>query len=273
MQGRRLAIGVGVSVLAVAACDVVREPEAPWLTAPSVDSHAQYFPLTGSVHDGIDCNTCHGGFTTFREFDCVTCHDARPTTPDMIHTGVVTAYQHASAACFQCHPTGAGIMADHGRFFPVGAGTKHNLACAQCHGSPRADLSKQQCAACHVANDASLATAHAKSSIGRDYTASAACGGASATTCPQSCLGCHADGRVQTVSGHPSFDGRRLPHEGATCLECHDAPLRTDLVASPVPPGTTPTPYAVNFGSDPAACSKLAAKQGCYHCHTSCPPN
>lgn len=271
-DGDAMRTTITVLALAVAACDVARTSEAPWLTAPSYDEHSRYFPLAGSVHEGIDCNTCHGAFGTFRQFDCVTCHGARPTTPDTIHAGVVAGYQNASPACFQCHPTGAGIMADHGRFFPIGAGTKHNIACSQCHGSPRADVSKQQCNVCHLASVPGLAAAHAASSVGRDYTASAACGGASAATCPQACLRCHADGQVTRVAAHPGFDGRRLPHEGATCLECHDAPLRTDKVASPVAPSTTPVPYAADFGSDPAACAKLAAKQGCYHCHVSCPP-
>lgn len=266
---------VGVFTLALAAaCDVVREPEAPWLTAPTQTSHTRYFPLSGTVHDAIDCNTCHGAFATFKEFDCVTCHDTRPTPPDAVHLGIVAGYQHTSAACFQCHPTGSGIMADHGRFFPIGAGTPHNLACSQCHGSPRSDLSKQQCNVCHLQQNPALATAHAASSIGADYTASTACGGASASTCPQACLRCHADGQRRTIASHPPFNGVKLPHpDRPTCFTCHDGPLRTDLVASPVAPATTPVPYAANFKNDPAACAKVAGQQGCYHCHTSCPPN
>lgn len=266
--------------LALAACANPADLEAPWLTYPGYDGHASYFPLVGTVHDAptADCDACHGAFDTFKQFDCVTCHQARPATPDLIHAGLVAGYVSppASADCLRCHPTGASIMADHGRYFPIGAGTPHNLACSQCHADPtkRSDLSKQQCNVCHVAKNASgMTLAHTRSAIGSDYTASQACGGASATTCPQSCLRCHATGEVITVTGHPTFSGRRIPHEGATCLECHDAPLRTDLVASPVAPSTTPVPYAADFGSNPADCAKRAGQSGCFNCHTACPPN
>jgi hypothetical protein len=270
---------ITVLALAVAACESTGTDESPWLTYPGYTGHSQYFPLVGTVHDApIDCDACHGAFDTFRQFDCVTCHDARPNTPDLIHVGLVAGYVSppASADCLRCHPTGTSVMADHGRFFPIGAGTPHNLGCSQCHAvaTARSDLSKQQCHVCHVTRDAAgLASAHSSSAIGTDFTASEACGGASATTCPQSCLRCHADGQVNPVSGHPSFDGRRLPHEEATCLQCHDAPLRTDLVASPVPPNTTPVPYAADFASDPADCAKLSAQKGCFHCHNTCPPD
>jgi len=265
---------IAALALAAAACGATGDGNGQWLTDPGYAGHAKYFPLVGTVHDApITCDSCHGAFTTFKQFDCVTCHNSRPLTPDVIHVGVVAGYASPpySDECLRCHPTGASIMADHGRFFPIGAGTKHNLACSQCHTDPRArsDLSKQQCNVCHGATDPNLATAHAKSAIGKDYTSSAACGGAAATTCPQACLRCHADGLLTTVAGHPSM---RIPHEGATCFVCHDAPLRTDLVASPVAPSTTPQQYAADFKGDPRSCTKFAAKQGCYNCHTQCPP-
>lgn len=266
---------IAVLALVTAACQGSRENASPWLTYPGYDGHAKYFPLTGSVHAGIDCNACHGAFDTFKQFDCVTCHQGRPFTPDQIHLGVVSGYVSPpySAECLQCHPNGTSLMADHGRFFPIGSGTKHNLGCSQCHTNPlvRSDLSKQQCNVCHVAMDASLAVNHSSTSIGADFTASAACGGAPATSCPQACLRCHADGQVVNVGSHP---GMSLPHrDNPTCLECHDAPLRTDLVASPVPPSTTPQPYAADFASNPADCAKLSARRGCFNCHTTCPPN
>ena len=264
---------IAVLVLAMAACET-GEGTAPWLTSPGFAGHAQYFPLVGTQHANIDCGSCHhASDPSFKVFDCVTCHDARPVTPDLIHAGIVAGYPTppASADCLRCHPTGAVTMADHGRYFPIGAGTKHPLGCSQCHTNPlaRSDLSKQQCNVCHVATDPMLATAHAKPVIADDYNS--ACGGNSATTCPQSCLLCHADGHVMLVANHPRM---RIPHEGAKCLlQCHDAPLRTDLVASPVPPSTTPQPYAVNFADDPRSPAKVATRRGCYHCHPTAPPS
>lgn len=249
-----------IALLAGAACSQGEDGAAPWLTAPDAVTHVRYFPLDGTLHDGIDCNSCHGAFSTFRQFDCVTCHDGRSPTPDAIHLGNVAEYTSPpqSAACLRCHPTGTSIMADHGRFFPIGTGTSHVLGCSQCHGSPRADLAQQKCNTCHVAADATLASKHGSSAIGSNYGA----------TSPLACLRCHADGTVTSIASHPSFRGERLPHEGARCFTCHPD-LRTDLVASPN------TPYAADFSNNPEATANLAARKGCYAagCHTSAPPD
>ena len=281
----------GIAALALIAAACSRSAgDANWLTDPGFAGHAKFFPLVGTAHDGIDCNSCHlapataPAFTTFAQVDCVTCHFQQATTPDAIHIGNVGGYVSPTAAgapaspwpysgqmCLGCHPNGTSTMPNHGAFFPIGSGTSHALGCGQCHGNilVKQDISKQQCNVCHAANDPNLATAHSQSAIGKDYSASAACGGASATTCPQSCLGCHALDLLQPVATHPSM---KVPHQGATCLVCHDLPLRTDLVASPVPPSTASQPYAVDFASDPSACGNLASKTGCYNCHNTCPP-
>jgi hypothetical protein len=278
------------ALFAAAACSRNANDSAQWLTDPGFAGHAKYFPLVGSVHDGIDCNSCHQApasapaFTTFAQVDCVTCHFAQATTPDAIHVGTVSGYvsptaptapaspwPYSSQMCLTCHPNGTSIMADHGRFFPIGSGTSHNLGCSQCHGNPivKQDLSKQQCNVCHVANDTQLATVHAQTSIGGDYS----------NTTPLACLRCHALDQLTTVAGHPSFNGQGLPHRGATCLRCHDSSLRTDLVASPMPGTTTAQPYATDFSLDPrggATCTPPAGGTGCYaaQCHQGqCPPS
>ncbi len=278
-----------VGLLAAAACSRTSSG-AQWLTDPGFAGHAKYFPLVGTVHDGIDCNSCHvstapaAPFTSFVQVDCVTCHFALSTTPDQIHLGVVSGYlsptdptapaspwPYSGQMCLTCHPSGTTFMADHGKYFPIGSGTSHNLGCGQCHGNVlvKQDISKQQCNVCHVATDLNLATAHNQSALGTDYTASAACNGQPATSCPQSCLGCHALDLLQPISSHPTIN---VPHNGATCLKCHDFPLRTDLEASPVPPSTSPQPYAVDFATNPASCTYLGTNQGCFSCHNTCPP-
>jgi hypothetical protein len=278
MQTRTI---LALLVVLAAACDQQASDGAPSVTYPGYAGHAKFFPLVGAAHDHIDCNSCHGAFSTFAQVDCVTCHFAQATTPDAIHVGTVSGYVSPTAAgapaspwpysgqmCLTCHPNGTSLMADHGRFFPIGSGTSHALGCSQCHGSPtvKQDLSKQQCNVCHVATDALLASRHAQSSIGTDYS----------NTTPLKCLRCHALDQLVTVAGHPSFSGQRLPHHGATCLECHDSNLRTDLVASPLPGTTAPQPYATDFSIDPRGGStcRPASGTGCYGCHAGqCPPN
>lgn len=268
--------------LAMAACENTRE--APWLTAPTSDSHAAYFPLAGTVHGAYDCKDCHSpADNSFKQFDCITCHDGQGSPvpfplppPDTIHVNVVAGYVPTasggiSAECLRCHPTGSTTMADHGRFFPVGAGTVHDFACSQCHGIPRQDISIQQCGQCHAATDSMIITAHTKTAIGTDFTTPCGTSPATAANCSVACLGCHAGGNLTTVAGHPSFSGERLPHKGATCLYCHDYGLRTDLVASPMPGSTTPQPYAVNFATDPKSCWNAGVQQGCCRCHGSPP--
>jgi hypothetical protein len=206
-----------ILLLAVAAAGCSRRSDAPWLTAVDLAAHAAFLPLAGTVHDptvastGVSCDACHPG-TTFKQFDCTTCHTQAQADP--LHAGVA-GYQWASASCYGCHPTGTGTMADHGSFFPIGTGSSHALGCTQCHtdSARRTDPSTLACASCHAAI-AGFSTAHAAVA---DYDA----------TSP-GCVRCHGDAQVDRVAAHTQFPvARGSATHDTVCLQCHTA-LRTD---------------------------------------------
>ncbi len=60
------------------------------------------FPLVGNHN--LDCAQCHIGGDT-RTFSCINCHEHRRSETDDEHDDV-RGYTYASAACYQCHPTG-----------------------------------------------------------------------------------------------------------------------------------------------------------------------
>jgi hypothetical protein len=181
-------------------------------TYPGVAGH-HWLPLAGSVHDPsaagttVTCEGCHNG-NSFAQFDCVGCHAQAATDP--LHAGV-TGYTWTSAGCYQCHPDGNGSMPDHIRFFPIGAGTQHSLACSQCHtdATHRTDLTLLACASCHAAISG-FSTKHAAV---KDYDA----------TSP-GCVRCHGDAQVDRVAAHTTFlIASGSPTHDTACLHCHDA--------------------------------------------------
>lgn len=266
---------LAASALALAACSG-GGTSAPWVTDPGVAGHARYLPLANTVHDPgaagatIGCDDCHGRYDTFRKFDCTTSRCHLPAATDAIHVGVVADYPQpvASADCYRCHPTGVGSFPDHPRFFPIGAGTAHDLGCARCHLAydlaSRRDPANLGCAACH-AQTAGFATKHGAV---KDYDA----------TSP-GCVRCHGDSQVDRVAAHAQFPiaPGSTTHDTA-CLHCHPA-LRTDK------------PFAADLSRfDCLGCHAQAAtdpihtamtgysyaSSACYGCHkdgTSAPAN
>ena len=103
-------------------------------TAVTSATHAK-FPITSGVH-AVDCNTCHGGFATFRQFTCLNCHGHEQALTDELHRSLVTVggamrnggngYVYSSESCLQCHTAGTRVAFDH-------AGV--TSACASCHDS------------------------------------------------------------------------------------------------------------------------------------------
>lgn len=67
------------ALTAVEGCTPSRsDPLAPSLTS---FNHDTVFPIYVGHHTGIDCNECHGAFTTFTKFDCLGCHTQMETDP------------------------------------------------------------------------------------------------------------------------------------------------------------------------------------------------
>lgn len=209
---RRLAVAWALgAALALGACG--RAPSAvDAITAPSRHTHEPYFPIEAGKHAGIDCNKCHGGFATFRDFDCLGCHADPTTTPG--HASV-SGYAWDNPACYSCHPQGvANGAGDHARYFPIAAGAKHaGIACATCHVAP-ADRKQVDCTGCH--EHSGPAMAHVHLDVGGYEFDSA------------HCLRCHADSQTNRVADHSRFlIGAGAKHFQQSCLRCH-AQLRAD---------------------------------------------
>jgi len=127
-------------------------------TYPGIGGHT-WFPLAGTAHEptpvgaisnlpAIYCSSCHpgGSFKPLPKdpttwIDCKTCHFAQTLAPDAMapHVGNVDyaakrdALPERKAFCMDCHPRGEAYSGLNHARFPIGAGTRHNRACAVCH--------------------------------------------------------------------------------------------------------------------------------------------
>src|SRR5262245_5531910 len=115
----RKLILLAVPIMAGAACNILLLPKAKpgdsqgpgsgpgsaTNTALTRMSHQMFFPINTGAHAATDCNGCHGGFATFKQFTCVSCHDHEQTATDANHAGVA-GYAYSSQACLGCHPQG-----------------------------------------------------------------------------------------------------------------------------------------------------------------------
>ncbi|MEL6547718.1 MAG: hypothetical protein AAFQ82_24045 [Myxococcota bacterium] len=99
-----------VSFSFVLGCGGEDEGESPFtFTALSRQEHTEQFPIVEGVHGASDCNDCHGGFDSFREFSCINgCHNGtgHPEAPTAARHAGISSYVWESAACFSCHPEG-----------------------------------------------------------------------------------------------------------------------------------------------------------------------
>jgi predicted CXXCH cytochrome family protein len=204
-RGVRAARAAAIPALAVIAL-ACGDGRSQSLRPPISASNHAFFPFATGAHAGISCDDCHGHLDTFRAFDCVTCHGGAGI--DSAHAAVA-GYARESAACYRCHPDGAGLSRDaHAQFFPVASGTAHAaIACASCHLDPSNRL-LLGCSACH---DHAAATSDAQHSLVRGYASES-----------ELCVRCHADGEVTRVATH----GQGIvggPHDRVSCFACHPA--------------------------------------------------
>ena len=147
--------------MALAACS--RSSSRGNLPATAVTSanHA-WFPITpGSAHalgrklsDGtLACESCHApSSTSFKQFDCTSCHGHEKSVTDMLHLARQDQYTYSSSACYSCHANGNNVGFSH---FGITAN------CAKCHdtGAQFAALPKDgfthpatggaDCGSCH----------------------------------------------------------------------------------------------------------------------------
>lgn len=161
-----------------------------------------------------------------------------------------------TGSCNACHgPDGILGPANHAALFDIAAASKHGgLGCIECHATfDHPAPASFRCAACHLARDPSLVSRHLTA------TSNPLVPVADFADTSDACLRCHADPTpVPRTSGHPSgFEGTP-PHNGATCLVCHDA-FRTDK------------PWGGDFRTDPRTWP-VGSGHGCVHCHPGGPP-
>ena len=107
-----------VSLGALVGCDVLSGARAPAPgsqgdggtsnTAMTRPMHETFFPIVAGAHSATDCNSCHGGFPSFKQFTCISCHDHAQMKTDTAHAGV-TAGPHVMLAISD---TGIGMNAE-----------------------------------------------------------------------------------------------------------------------------------------------------------------
>jgi hypothetical protein len=218
-SGTILLVGVAA---ALSACDSVMPPKPdvqgmggkPGAGAVTPGTHT-FFPVETGPH-AVDCNSCHGGFDTFKKFTCVGCHDHAQAVTDGQHTGVKD-YRYDSTACVTCHPQGtAGMIAraDHTKFFPIDVGTAHAKGqCVDCH-TVAGDKAQFTCVGCHDHAQAVTDTGHA--------------GVTNYKYDSRACLTCHQQGTAGTIAraDHAKFFPIDVatPHANGQCADCHTNP-------------------------------------------------
>lgn len=127
----------------------------------TADSH-KWFPIaTGSQHaigrnipEGmVACQSCHDQKgSTFKQFNCVGCHDHEQSVTDRLHLARTSEYKYQSDSCYSCHANGNSLGFSH-------FGVTDN--CSQCHdvgkqfaalplaGFDHPDTGGADCAGCH----------------------------------------------------------------------------------------------------------------------------
>jgi protein-arginine kinase activator protein McsA len=248
----------------------------PATTTPAMPAkaYAQLFTTTTCVA----CHVTVGHATTTTadhgvQAQLATLHVANGgvATVAEFNTAVTTAGS-LSAACLQCHAGGTGdaAPADHAKWFPIGAGTKHvGIGCNACHTNPanRLDLTAFACASCHAKDTSpTLAVGHTVSGYAiTSYQTATTAGGTRTTrtvdmTNSQNCLKCHGDGQVNTVASHPAGTNNDFGtgrHQTGGCFTCHFT-LRSDKA------------YALSFSTPPQNVDSAGPPPvGCYVCHAT----
>ncbi len=270
-SSRVRAISLGALLLALAACSPAGR-EAPRNPAVNASNHT-FFAIASGPH-AQDCNTCHGAFPTFKQFDCLGCHVHQQAPTDSVHRAV-SNYSYSSAACYSCHQA-----ADGGKQVFSHPGITAN--CASCHdvgaafaalpvsGSTHPPMVGADCAACHTTADWTRSTGPAGTpsdpsrSVSVEALVPAYSGIFIASLTPRtellpmpmnhgttstpagafsSCLNCHL--KANTGTYYPGEFHASLANLGLAqptgCLECH---------AGSVPAGFV-GPLATNPGRAP----------------------
>jgi hypothetical protein len=219
------------------------------------ESHGMYFPIgSGSYHPTETCDDCHGGFTSFAQFTCQSCHAHQPDVAAGRHTSIA-AFRNQSDACYSCHPNGREstiTVADHSaKYFPIDSGPHSTLQCSDCHTWTTTSR-PFTCVSCHDHDQDPTATTHA-SITGYRYDS-------------YGCYGCHPTGGETAVaaSDHSAkyFPIQSGSHASFPCANCHTDPSTSKTFVC-----TTCHTQAMSAPQHPNTAGYTWSDASCYSCH------
>lgn len=162
----------------------------------------------GAENPDADCNVCHGGLDSFKEFNCLDCHAHEKEATDAIH-GNLAAYAYESSACYECHKAGSGFGGDHDQFFVTSEGDHSGYGCSDCH-LDLSDFTQAVCIQCHDQD------AHACTKMNQTHK------GLTDYNCAdRNCLSCHPRGVGFDIDHDQFFVTSRGHHSRYGCSDCH----------------------------------------------------
>lgn len=300
-------LAVALLILA-AACGPRANGSGPWNTTLDAKTHDSFFPIgPGSKHAlgsdslAITCNSCHGGANSFKQFDCLSCHQhADQTALTLGHRGV-SQLSYASTNCYSCHPRGeaggaspSGAISDPARNLTVNAEIPSYVETSISILSPRTEILPMPMdhGTKNVAATAftSCGNCHVTAGAGAYYPGNLHSSLASLQLAqPASCADCHASSMPIGFVGPTATNPPRNPPSGEMkhdavlwgnalptgvsvvsqdCAVCHMAPTQS-LSASWATnrAGTTPALFHASL-----AAASLTQPASCLDCHANSRP-
>jgi len=184
------------------------------------DQHSAFFPINSGAHAAAECNSCHGGGNSFKDFSCVGCHEHDQSVIDPGHAGVPN-YNYSGTSCYSCHPDGkaaGGGGAQHDMFFPITSGAHAGAACNTCHdySGGSGNYTQYNCVNCHN-HDQSVTDPLHPGVAGYIWNGT-------------SCYTCHPQGTTSGVSRAQhdvTFPISTGSHAPFGCVDCHTDLSRT----------------------------------------------
>jgi Zn finger protein HypA/HybF involved in hydrogenase expression len=221
------------------------------------ESHGMYFPIgSGSYHPTETCDDCHGGFATYTQYTCMSCHAHATDVAQTRHT-FITDFKAESSACYKCHPNGretAISVTDHtAKYFPIDTGPHAALECSDCHNWTTTSR-PFTCLGCHAHDPDPTGAAHA-AITGYRYDSNG-------------CFGCHPNGGEVAVatSDHSAqyFPILTGSHTAPTvkCADCHTDPKTSKTFVC-----TTCHAQSKTQTQHPGTANYAWSDVACYNCH------
>lgn len=225
------------------------------------------FPITrGFPHVATECNDCHGGLPSFKDFTCMSCHEHSQEVLDPIHVGLNDYYE--AEQCYACHPQGRKSDRSMSRDqhspspFPILEGAHAEVGCLECHTDIYTSPYSLECSSCHQQETPGFVDVH--------------------TGMPEfdldnstSCYECHPGGTTDVDRDkldHISFPIATDTNHGAvTCSECHPDPTdRRVLGCAACHLNETTDLVGKHFGIETF---DLDNSTTCYECHPGGTPD